>query len=80
MGTGIANALGVQWGQSTPSTQSLLGRGTTVRRKRRKVAKSSRRAKTARKTTKRRAGKARLVKGSAAAKRYMAKIRRKRRK
>lgn len=54
----------------------------TRRRKKKRVAKVARRRRTTRaapRSRKRRAGKARLVKGSAAAKRYMAKIRRKRR-
>lgn len=82
------------FGQQTPATQQLFqaaGRlGATTRsrpkRRRKKAASSSsaprrkRRSTTARKPTRaRRKGKARLVKGSAAAKRYMAKIRRKRR-
>lgn len=51
--------------------------GAARKRSRRKVAKSARRKvrKTARKTTRKGKRPARLVKGSAAAKRYMAKIR-----
>jgi hypothetical protein len=72
-------------GQQTAANRLITayapGNGATTRgprRKRRKVARA-----TARKTAKRRASKARparLVKGSAAARAYMAKIRRKRRK
>lgn len=69
--------------QQTPATQALFQRasgrsaGTTRRRKRRTKAK---RAAAPRKRTRRAKSKrpARLVKGSAAAKRYMASIRRKR--
>lgn len=88
MGTGYANALGVQWGQMTPA-QQVLGNAFmggkklgTAKRKRRSGSKkkaaraSGARRKTARRKTARRGRKARLVKGSAAAKRYMAKIRR----
>lgn len=68
---------------STPANRAVfaqaLGRRTTTRKRR----KSARPIKSARKATRRvkRAAKrpARLVKGSAAAKRYMASIRRKRR-
>jgi hypothetical protein len=88
MGTGLANALGVQWGQMTPAQQVLgnafmggkkLGTATGKRRRKSKSAKRAapRRAKRA-KTSRRRKTAARLVKGSAAAKRYMASIRRKR--
>lgn len=70
------------WGQQTPASKAMAakrsgraGGRASARKRRAKVAKSSaprkRRAKR---------GKARLVKGSAAAKRYMASIRRKRRK
>jgi len=58
-------------------TRGSRGRSTGGRKRRRKAAKT--RTKRA-KRTKRRAGKRKLVKGSAAAKRYMASIRRKRRK
>lgn len=80
MGTGYVTAIGAQVGQSTPGTQMLYAMGNrTAPRKRRKVAR--RKATTARTRTKRaKRGKARLVKGSRAAKAYMAKIRRKRRK
>jgi hypothetical protein len=58
-------------------TRGSRGRSTGGRKRRRKAAKT--RTKRT-KRTKRRAGKRKLVKGSAAAKRYMASIRRKRRK
>lgn len=73
-------------GQQTMATQMITGgmRSTAngTRRRRRKTKKrasasSTRKRKASRRSTKR---PARLVKGSAAAKRYMAKIRRKRRK
>lgn len=73
------------FGQQTPATQFMLAKlngrrgGRKSARKRRKTKASAaprRRTKVRRKVGKRRA---RLVKGSAAAKRYMAKIRRKRR-
>ena len=91
MGTGVANALGVQWGQMTPAQQvlsgylsgALGGRRAKSKTKRRaggkkKAARASGKRKTARRRAPaRRSGrKSRLVKGSAAAKRYMAKIRR----
>lgn len=86
MGTGYANALGVQWGQMTPA-QQVLGNafmggkklGTAKRKRRSGSKKKAARASAKRKTTTRRrkrSTKNRLVKGSAAAKRYMAKIRR----
>jgi hypothetical protein len=80
MGTGYVTAIGAQVGQSTPGTQMLYGMGAkTSPRKRRKTAK--RKVATARTRVRRaKRGKARLVKGSRAAKAYMAKIRRKRRK
>jgi len=68
--------------QQTPATQALFQRAgrkggrTTARRRRKARAKSATPRK--RKTAKRRATKARLVKGSRAAKAYMARIRRKR--
>jgi hypothetical protein len=70
-------------GQSTPATQWAFAKASGARGGRRSAAK--RRRKTAKRAAprKRRASSkrpARLVKGSAAAKRYMAKIRRKRRK
>lgn len=79
MGTGIANARSVQWGQATPAQQALAGmlnrgRATGVRRRRRKTAKKK--AASAGRKRRRTTGRARLKKGSAAAKRYMAKIRR----
>jgi len=83
MGTGIANARSVQWGQSTPATQALAsvlsrGRATSAGRRRRKSAKKTRaRTKKKRASAKRgRTVKARMVKGSAAARRHMAKLRR----
>lgn len=68
--------------QQTPATQALFQRagskGGKRSAKRRKTAKrKTAKRKTTRRTTKRRKA-ARLVKGSAAAKRYMARIRRKR--
>jgi hypothetical protein len=67
--------------QMTPASQLSLTRGARGTRrvgKRRKTrTKRAKRAKV-RRTKTRRGKKARLVKGSAAAKRYMAKIRRKR--
>lgn len=80
MGTGYVTAIGAQVGQSTPGTQMLYAMGKkSAPRKRRKVAR--RKTATARTRVKRaKRGKARLVKGSRAAKAYMAKIRRKRRK
>jgi hypothetical protein len=81
MGTGYASALGAQIGQSTPATQALwAGMGARVRRapkRRRARAAAPRRRKSAkRRASGTRRGKARLVKGSPAARRYMAKIRR----
>lgn len=79
MGTGYVTAIGAQVGQSTPGTQMLYGMGMrSAPRKRRKTAR--RKVATMRKRVKRakRAKPARLVKGSRAAKAYMAKIRRKR--
>lgn len=81
MGTGYVTAIGAQVGQSTPGTQMLYAMGNrSAPRKRRKVAR--RKAATMRTRSKRakRGKPARLVKGSRAAKAYMAKIRRKRRK
>lgn len=66
-------------GQQTPAIQVLLRGGLAVARRparRRKARKAVARAAPKRKRSVRAA--ARLVKGSAAAKRYMAKIRRKR--
>jgi hypothetical protein len=67
--------------QMTPASQLALTKGTARRsssgRKRRTKRAKARKARKASKTKR---GKKRLVKGSAAAKRYMAKIRRKRRK
>lgn len=81
MGTGFVTSMGAQIGQSTPATQYLYGGMGGGRRmaSRRKRAKTSRRVKA--RAPKRRASSkrpARLVKGSRAAKAYMAKIRRKR--
>lgn len=78
MGTGIANARSVQWGQATPAQQALAGmlnrgRSAGTRRRRKKTAKKK--AAPARRR-RRSTGKARLKKGSAAAKRYMARLRR----
>jgi len=72
--------------QQTPATQALFQRagrtngGTVRRRKRRTKAKTKRaaRARSAAPRTRKRAKANRLVKGSRAAKAYMAKIRRKR--
>ena len=71
--------------QQTPATQALFQRagrvgGTSRRRKRRTKAKTKRatRARAAAPRTRKRAKAKRLVKGSRAAKAYMAKIRRKR--
>jgi len=76
MGTGVANARAVQWGQSTPAMQAVFGgRAAAPRRRRKTRAAAPKRRKTAKRKTARR-GKARLVKGSPAARRYMAKIRR----
>lgn len=73
------------FGQQSPATQQLfsqaarLGSTRTGPKRRRRKAKAKRAApKRRRKTAAPRKGRARLVKGSAAAKRYMAKIRRKR--
>jgi hypothetical protein len=84
----VGNPAGL--GQQTAAAQMItLGggmrgmRGTATRRKRRASAKSAPRARRAspakRAAPRRRRGAARLVKGSAAARAYMAKIRRKRR-
>lgn len=68
--------------QMTPASQRALGarsgNGNGTRRRKRKASTRKGSAKRKRTTAKRKAG--RLVKGSAAAKRYMASIRRKRRK
>lgn len=77
------------WSQQTPAVQTLLSQafGTVKRagtKKRRKKATSTRSRKRSASSRKRasssRKKPARLVKGSAAAKRYMASIRKKRRK
>lgn len=66
-------------GSQTAANQLIGTRGTRPARKRRRKASAKRAA--PRRAAKKRAGKrARLVKGSAAAKRYMARIRAKRRK
>jgi hypothetical protein len=79
MGTGIANATQVGWGNQTPALQTTArgasGRAAAPRRrKRRKTATA--RAAAPRRRRRKTSMKSRLVKGSAAAKRYMAKIRR----
>lgn len=75
------------WSQQTPAVRALLAgamgsqrssNGTKRRRSTRKA--SSKRSKRRSKRTVKRGKRARLVKGSAAAKAYMAKIRRKRKK
>jgi len=76
--------------QQTPATQRLFqaagrvgGQRSAAKRRRKATAKRAAPSTRRRKATgrvKARAGRARLVKGSAAAKRYMASIRRKRRK
>lgn len=72
--------------QQTPATQAMFQRAgrtgglrsaATRRRRKRKTAATA--PKRRRKTARRGPGRRKLVKGSAAAKRYMAKIRRKRR-
>jgi len=80
MGTGITNATAVGWGQQTPAIQATARlaagvRSATGRRRRRKAKRAS---PTPRKRKRRASSsrKAKLVKGSAAAKRYMAKLRR----
>jgi len=81
MGTGIANAYSAQLGQSTPTTQAtamLSGQrakrvwGGVRKRKRKTAAAAPRRRKTAKRA--KRGGK--FVKGSVAARRHMAKLRR----
>lgn len=70
--------------QQTPATQAMfqragrIGGQTTQRRRKRKSAKKKAVRASGRRRTRRAGKKARLVKGSAAAKRYMASIRRKR--
>lgn len=84
MGTGYVTSIGAQVGQSTPGTQMLYGMAARPRMvSRRKRVKTSRRVKARSPMRRKRASAkrpARLVKGSRAAKAYMAKIRRKRRK
>jgi len=84
MGTGYVTSVGAQVGQSTPGTQMLWGMAAGKRMaSRRKRVKTSRRVKARGPARRKRASAkrpARLVKGSRAAKAYMAKIRRKRRK
>jgi hypothetical protein len=83
MGQGIANATQLGWANQTPAAQATarMASGARSAPRRRKV---KARRKSARRTTARAAAprrrrrtsvKQRLVKGSAAAKRYMAKIR-----
>ena len=89
MGKGLVTAIGAQLGQSTPATQALFGmaggKRMASRRKRiglrpkRKAGRVKARGPARRKRASK-ARPARMVKGSMAAKRYMAKIRRKRRK
>lgn len=70
------------WGQATPSMQQMMGKATRKKRSSgRKRGKKSTTATKIAKTAKRksRAKPARLKKGSAAAKAWMAKIRKKRR-
>jgi len=74
----------VAWGQQTPAAKLMAakrsGRNGGVRSaRRRKKASATRRGPARRKATRART-RSRMVKGSAAAKRYMASIRRKRRK
>ena len=69
--------------QMTPAVQALLGRSPGRPTTRRKTRKKTTRKKTTRRSTRRTTAKkkpARLVKGSAAAKRHMAKLRRMRKK
>jgi hypothetical protein len=75
----------VAWGQQTLAARAMVAKASgrrgglrSARRRKRKAAKSSAPRRKRRASSGR--GRARLVKGSAAAKRYMAKIRRKRRK
>lgn len=87
MGQGIANATQVAWANQTPAAQATARLAAGVRasgapRRRRRKAKSSvrrrvRRARVRVSKVKRRvrSTKKRLVKGSAAAKRYMARLR-----
>jgi hypothetical protein len=83
MGTGYVTSIGAQVGQSTPGQQLLWGMAGGKRMaSRRKRVKTSRKVKARGPARRKRASKkrpARMVKGSAAAKRYMASIRRKRR-
>jgi hypothetical protein len=78
VGTGIANATQVGWGNQTPALQttarSTMGRTGTTRRRRKTAKRKTARAAAPRRR-RRSSAKSRLVKGSAAAKRYMAKIR-----
>jgi hypothetical protein len=81
MGGGIANANSVQWGQSTPTSQyaaqKAMGMARPMRRRkpRRARAAGTGARKSRRKAKTPRGRKARMVKGSTAARRYMAKIR-----
>lgn len=74
------------WGQQTPASRAMASKrsgrvgGLRSARRRKKAKAASMPRGPARRRVARKRGKARLVKGSAAAKRYMASIRRKRRK
>lgn len=72
----------IAWGQQTAAARALASKRSGRIGGRRSAAKRRRKAKVTRKTARRRtrSKSARLVKGSAAAKRYMASIRRKRKK
>lgn len=82
MGTGIVNAQQVGWANQTPAAQATArlaygARAAGPRRRRKRKSTARRVRRTVRKVAKRaKRGRARLVKGSAAAKRYMARIRR----
>lgn len=72
------------WNQQTPAVQTMIAqafgtakRATSTKRRKKATKKAAPRRKA---SAKRKAKPARLVKGSAAAKRYMASIRKKRRK
>ena len=72
----------VGFGQNTAATQALFGgflkgaKGSSRKKRRTKKRRTARKTTARRKPTRRRATKKRLVKGSAAAKRHMAKLRR----
>jgi hypothetical protein len=80
--SGLYNA--TAWGQQTLAAQTLAakasGRRGGMRSARKRRAKAKRAGSVPRKRRAKSRGKARLVKGSAAAKRYMASIRRRRKK